>query len=127
MSTATWRAGVRRKMECPWPAALDSREFYELMQTYRHTPAIEFVQVNEAYEAVRFYVRDSIVNDDLALALEIIEMYEAVVQMAASDKWETQSQSTGVVYSGETDLADATQQALASAARLIALAQGEES
>ena len=37
---------------------LDSREFYELMQTYRHSPVSDFVGTNEAYEAVKSFVRE---------------------------------------------------------------------
>lgn len=34
----------------------EDRDFYELMQTYRHMPIGEFVQVREAYDAVITYL-----------------------------------------------------------------------
>jgi hypothetical protein len=41
-----------------WPAFLDSKEFYDLMQIYRTTLTSEFKAVNAAYDAVRFFIRD---------------------------------------------------------------------
>lgn len=32
---------------------LESQEFYELMQTYRHTPVTEFVAVSTAFDAIK--------------------------------------------------------------------------
>lgn len=52
------RAENAAEVKLVWPSFLDSREFYELMQTYRHTPAEKFVEVQEAYDAVRFFIRD---------------------------------------------------------------------
>jgi len=40
-----------------WQPSLDSREFYELMQTYRHAPPTRPAQVCEAFEAVKAWVR----------------------------------------------------------------------
>jgi hypothetical protein len=44
------------------PDALDDREFYELMQAYRHHPLTPFDGVIAAYEAVKAYVRANVFN-----------------------------------------------------------------
>jgi len=38
----------------------DCVEFYDLMQTYRHTPIVDQMATCSAYEAVRDYVRSAI-------------------------------------------------------------------
>lgn len=41
---------------------LESQEFYELMQAYRHAGIAEQAAVYEAFEAVKKYVRDKVVG-----------------------------------------------------------------
>ena len=43
----------------PAPSAVDfdSQEFYELMQTYRHTPGNEIFATGQAFEAVKNYCK----------------------------------------------------------------------
>lgn len=38
----------------------NSREFYELCQTYRHTPWGEQAQVVAAFEAIKAFARDQV-------------------------------------------------------------------
>lgn len=41
---------------------LDSQDFYELMQRYRHSPAVPQESVVQAFEAVKEYVRKHFVS-----------------------------------------------------------------
>jgi hypothetical protein len=43
--------------------AFESREFYELMQTYRHAPVMDQPAVCVAFEAVKQYCRDVIFDN----------------------------------------------------------------
>ena len=36
---------------------LDSQEFYELMQAYRHTPVVKQAETASAFEAVKQFIR----------------------------------------------------------------------
>jgi hypothetical protein len=43
---------------------LDEREFYELMQVYRHAPLSPQKRVIEAFEAVKRYIREQVEKDE---------------------------------------------------------------
>jgi hypothetical protein len=50
---------------CPYyegQDCLDSHEFYNLMQAYRHAECVDQIQVKAAYEAVKQYIRQHIPN-----------------------------------------------------------------
>lgn len=54
---------------------LDDQEFYDLMQTYRHAPMSSQDAVVEAYEAVKCFIREKVVNqmsEELKVAKEFI-------------------------------------------------------
>lgn len=44
--------------ESPRPDALEGREFYELMQAYRHCPMVDFEGVQRTFDAVKAFVRN---------------------------------------------------------------------
>ena len=49
-------------MEEPTPDMLETKEFYELMQAYRHAPHTNQEAVTEAFEAVKSFIRTVVKN-----------------------------------------------------------------
>lgn len=64
---------IRERLERAWPEYLDSRKFYELMQAYRAAPLYMQDSVSDAYDKVRFFIRDSSAPTDLKILCDIIE------------------------------------------------------
>lgn len=44
---------------------------------------------------------------DIATLLKTVELMREALELATKDRWEVQSESTGIKYGGSTDLADA--------------------
>ena len=42
---------------------LDSKEFYNLMQTYRHSPFVPMCDVHKAFENVKAFIRKNFNNN----------------------------------------------------------------
>lgn len=50
---------------------IDEQKFYELMQTYRHTPISDIKKVSLAFEEIKNFIREEIENDSKNFALWI--------------------------------------------------------